>query len=954
MPGFVHTTRLSQHYQERTSLCPSYKMDLKDTLNLPSTQFPMRGNLVQREPERLAHWEQLRLYERIQEKNGANPAFILHDGPPFTNGNVHIGTALNKILKDTILRYKSMRGMRTPYVPGWDCHGLPIEHKVAKELREQEKSLSPAELRAACAQFSADYIEIQRSQFKRLGILADWASEYKTMSPEYEATILRTFAAFVAKDLVYRSKKPVYWSIPCKTALAEAEIEYAEHSSPSIWVNFDIPEHSLAHIQGPLGIVIWTTTPWTLPANLAVAVHPRLLYQEVQSAGKTYLVAQELAEAFIQACALEDATLGKTHSGAELEHLNARHPFIDRASPIVLAEYVTTDSGTGCVHTAPGHGQEDYLTGLNYGLEIYCPLDDEGCYLDDGMIPESLVGVSVLETKGKCPANAAVLSLLKASGALLKVEKYSHQYPHCWRSKTPVIFRAMDQWFVALDKASMREKVLEAIERVEWIPKWGFNRISAAVQARPDWCISRQRSWGVPIPVFYSEDGQPLLDVTVIERLADKVAQHGTRIWFEQSAEQLLDGIELPEAFRNQPLTKGLDTLDVWIDSGCSHRAVLAQHPQLSWPADLYLEGSDQHRGWFQSSLWTGVIADGQAPYKKIITHGFIVNEKGRKIAKSEGAMSSDDWVKQFGADIVRFWVSSQDFTTEIRLSQDHFKLVSGNYRTVRNTLMYQLGNLADFNPSQDAVPFDQIDPIDQWALSKTSELIDKVTAAYETYEFHKVYQLLCNYFRGVLSNTYHDILKDRLYTYAPDSPLRRSSQTAMKLIFDAIVRLIAPVLTFTADEAYSFAKTGSEFSDDSVHLQDWPQISPDLYDSDTATEIDSLLVFRDRVNEQLEKLRQQKLIGSSLEARVVITAPESDPISAFLQKYAERLPELFITSEVDVLVRQDASFDVKAEKTQGIRCPRCWRQVNELIESTIEHKLCERCAETTSGLKMV
>ncbi len=663
-------------------------MELKDTLILPKTNFPLRGNLVKREPSRLEHWRKLGLYEKIQEQNANGESFVLHDGPPFTNGDVHIGTALNKILKDSILRYKSMRGYRTPYVPGWDCHGLPIEHKVTKDLREQGKDLLPAELRKACADFSASFIEKQRGQFQRLGVLADWEIEYKTMKPEYEATILRTFASFVEQGLVYRSKKPVYWSIPCETALAEAEIEYQDHVSPSIWVRFEIPGHQFLHIDGPLYIVIWTTTPWTLPANLAVAVHPDLDYVEVQHGGATYLVVHQLAENFIENCQLEGATLGQKYPGRKLESLQARHPFIDRKSPVVLADYVTTESGTGCVHTAPGHGLEDYLTGLRYDLEIYCPLDDRGCYVDDGQVPEELVGVTVLETNGKCPANIAVLKILEEKQALMQCKKHAHSYPHCWRSKTPVVFRAMDQWFVSLDAHHKREKVLEEIDKVKWTPDAGIKRIRGAVETRPDWCISRQRSWGVPIPVFYDEDKNPLLNAEVIRALADKVAGHGTNIWFEQEAKELLDGIELPANFAGKELTKGGDTLDVWIDSGCSHRAVLQEYENLSWPADLYLEGSDQHRGWFQSSIWTGVIADGAAPYKHVLTHGFIVDEKGEKISKSKGAMSSDGWVQKYGADIMRLWVSSQDYRGDIRLSENHFKLVSNVYRGVRNTLM--------------------------------------------------------------------------------------------------------------------------------------------------------------------------------------------------------------------------------------------------------------------------
>ncbi|MFB9902078.1 isoleucine--tRNA ligase [Cerasicoccus arenae] len=895
----------------------------------------MRGNLVKREPSRLEHWRNMGLYEKIQAKNANGPAFILHDGPPFTNGDVHIGTALNKILKDSILRYKSMQGFRAPYVPGWDCHGLPIEFKVTKDLREKGKDLPPHQLREACADFSASYIETQRSQFQRLGVLADWAEEYKTMKPEYEATILRTFASFVEQGLVYRSKKPVYWSIPCETALAEAEVEYQDHVSPSIWVRFEISGHQFLHIEDPLYIVIWTTTPWTLPANLAVAVHPDLEYVEVQHNGATYLVVQQLAESFIQSCSLEGATLGKTHAGRELESLQANHPFIDRKSSVVLADYVTTESGTGCVHIAPGHGLDDYHTGLKYNLDIYCPLDDQGCYVDDGQVPAELIGVSVLETKGKCPANSAVLSILKEKGALLAVKKYEHSYPHCWRSKTPVVFRAMDQWFVSLDAHHMREKVLKQIDQVKWTPDAGIKRIRSAVETRPDWCISRQRSWGVPIPVFYDEDKNPLLDADVIRSLADKVAQSGTNIWFEQSAKDLLQDVNLPAEFDGKKLTKGGDTLDVWIDSGCSHRAVLQQNEKLSWPADLYLEGSDQHRGWFQSSIWTAVIADGSAPYKNVVTHGFIVDEKGEKISKSKGAMSSDGWVKKYGADIMRLWVASQDYRGDIRLSENHFKLISNVYRGVRNTLMYQLGNLAGFDPEKNAVNPADLTPIDQWALMQTAAFAGRVTTAMEAYEFHRAYQEIDRFVGVTLSRIYHAILKDRLYTYAPSWKERTSSQTAIYTIFRALVRIIAPVLTFTADEAWSFHTGGGELADDSIHLQPWPKTSDFTYDPQIAADIDALINFREeRVNLPLEKLREEKIIGANLEAKVLIMAKEEEPLFKLLKKYANDLPELFIVSQVTVDAKAEGEVEVSAAHADGERCPRSWRWVPKLVSA--------------------
>lgn len=922
-------------------------IELKDTLNLPSTRFPMRANLVAREPERFAHWEQSGLYDRIQTGNQNGPRFVLHDGPPFTNGDVHIGTALNKLLKDTILRYKSMQGQATPYIPGWDCHGLPIEHKVARSLRDQNKSLDPVALREACAAFSASYIETQRAQFKRLGVLADWSSEYRTMDPAYEADILRTFAAFVEQNLVYRSKKPVYWSIPCETALAEAEIEYKDHVSPSIWVAFDTPR------PGPLTpgtrVVIWTTTPWTLPANLAVAVHPELEYVEVVHGDSRYLVAAALAESFIADCHLEQATLGPRHTGRSLEGVIAQHPFIDRPSPVVLADYITTDTGTGCVHTAPGHGLEDYLTGQRYGLEVYCPLDDQGCYVDDGQIPASLVGQSVLEQGGRCPANEAVLAMIKANGSLLHSEKYTHQYPHCWRSKTPVIFRAMDQWFIALDQTGTRTKALDAIGEVEWIPAWGENRIRGAVESRPDWCISRQRAWGVPIPVFYDEAGtEAFLDAGVIRALADKIAREGTDFWFKADPDVLLEGINLPPHWPKH-LVKGTDTLDVWIDSGSSHQAVLKNHPALHWPADLYLEGSDQHRGWFQSSLWTAVVADGRAPYRKVITHGFIVDENKRKISKSDGKpQTADDYIKKFGADVIRLWISSQDYQNDIPVSDGILSQVVNTYRSIRNTLMYQLGNLHDFDPTINAVAIEAMDPLDRWALHQTNQLIRDVTQAFEAYEFHRAHQLIDRFCGVTLSRVYHDILKDRLYTYGPDWQERRSAQTAMHHIFHVLCRLLAPVLPHTTDEAYAHAVSGSDYSDSSIHLQPWPQADAAWDAPAVEADFEVILAVRSDVNDALEKLRQDKTIGKSLDAEVELIFKADDSRLAVLRRHESHLPEWFIVSKVSLITGDDTA--INARHAEGVRCPRSWRWVPELVEAGEFGPVSPRCRDALSS----
>ena len=922
--------------------------DFKDTLNLPNTKFPMRGDLVKREPARIEHWKKSDLYGRIQKKNAGHPKFVLHDGPPFTNGDVHIGTALNKILKDVILRYKSLKGFATPYVPGWDCHGLPIEHKVVKMLREQKRDVDTAQLREECANFSSEFIEKQRRQFLRLGILADWEHEYKTKNPAYEADILRTFSAFVEKGMVYRSKKPVYWSIPCATALAEAEIEYKDHTSSSIWVAFKLDEES----NKKLGLenaeaVIWTTTPWTMPSNLAMAVNPDINYVSVSANGRTFIVCEALAENFVSSVGLENAEIKKLCKGSELEGAKGFHPFMNRKSPIVCARYVTTDSGTGIVHIAPGHGLEDYQVGLDNKLDIYSPLDDNGCYVDDGQIPAELVGLSVLENDaGRSAANGKVLEILDRCGALLKIAKISHQYPHCWRSKTPVIFRAMDQWFVALDKDGLRRRALDEISNVSWVPERGENRIRGAVESRPDWCISRQRSWGVPIPAFYDENGGAYLDAGVIRGIADKVEKLGTNFWYNASEAEILDGIKLPDGWDASKLRKGADTLDVWIDSGSSHAAVLARNPDLAWPADLYFEGSDQHRGWFQSSLWTAVATRGEAPYKKVITHGFVVGQDRKKISKSSDGkpQTSDMYVGKWGADIVRLWISSVDYQNDIPISEDILSHIANAYRGVRNTIMYQLGNLYDFDRARDAVPPEKLDALDKWAIFKTARFLEETEKAYDAYEFHKVYKLLDNFCGVTLSRVYHDILKDRLYTYAANSPERRSSQTAIDIISDALIKAAAPILTFTADEAFSF-KNGAEFSENSVHLQDWPKIGSEYLDADVCAGVDKILALRENANEELERLRQSKEIGKSLEAEIEIEVGAGSPEAEALRKYSANLPEIFIVSSVKVSEGDFEAPKVRAAKAEGRRCSRCWRVLPDLPEDGI----CPRCKKAMS-----
>jgi isoleucyl-tRNA synthetase len=929
--------------------------DLKDTLNLPQTDFPMRGNLVEREPARLAHWNKVDSYGQIQAKNAAGPSFILHDGPPFTNGDLHLGHALNKTLKDTILRYKWMRGFNAPYIPGWDSHGLPIEHKVSRQLQEAGRTdYTPLEVRQACAKFAEKYKNIQTEQFQRLGVTADWANEYWTIHPDYEAAELETFAKFVEQGLVYRSKKPVYWSIPCATALAEAEIEYRDHKSISIYVKLDLDAAALAKLELATGssMLIWTTTPWTLPANMAVSVHPKTEYSAIQSSKGSFIVASELVASVSQACGLEDVQTIKNFLGAELEQLQARHPFIDRASPILMADYVTTESGTGCVHTAPGHGLDDYITGINNGLEVYCPLDDNGCYIDDGQVPQHLVGLSVLEEGSAISdANKGVLKTIAQNGTLIAKKKIAHSYPHCWRSKTPVVFRAMDQWFIALDKNGDRQRALDSLSAVNFIPKWGENRIRAALENRPDWCISRQRTWGVPIPAFYDADGEAFMDANVIRAIAKKVATAGSNLWFEKTAAEILDGIALPDSWPAAScLSCGSDTLDVWIDSGSSHRAVLQQRPNLKWPADLYLEGSDQHRGWFQSSLWTSIITEQAAPYKNLLTHGFVVKEDGTKLSKSDGAARPlNEWIKMYGADIVRLWICSQDYRGDVPVSDKIVKNVANNYRNLRNTLRYQMGSLHDFDPQRDALPLDQLHPVDQWALHELGNLVKNVTEAYDAYEFHRAFKEFIDPFcANTLSATYHDILKDRLYTIAPNHPLRRSSQTAISIIFSTFTRLVAPLLPFTADEAWSYAANNSDFGPQLIALTDWPQADPKWKNEQVAQDIRALRSFlSEKLNDPLEALRQQKVIGQSLDAQATISGCSKDPEFARLKQYQHDLPELFILSQVTVIESNSgADLTISVAHADGVRCPRSWRWVPALVETEAWGPVSPRCKE--------
>jgi isoleucyl-tRNA synthetase len=903
----------------------------KDTLNLPRTQFPMKANLAQREPELLRVWQETRLYEQIQKVREEAELFVLHDGPPFANGDVHMGTALNKILKDMVVKSQTMFGRRAPFVPGWDCHGLPIEYKVVKESR----GLAPVEIRKRCEAFARKFIDIQREQFKRLGVFGDWEHPYLTMDPAYEAEILRVFAVFVEKGLVYESKKPVFWSTGAQTALAEAEVEYQERDDTAIFVKFPIATGSLA---GKASIVIWTTTPWTLPANLAIAVDAEEIYvvQEFRrgDASEVLVLADKLVDAFCRATGFEPTGEPmQTFPGAKLEGFGVQHPFLPRTSIILTADFVTMDTGTGAVHMAPGHGEDDYSLGARNGFPILSPVDDHGRYTDEVGIPE-LVGKYVFE------ANRDIIRILKERGTLLAEQNFHHSYPYCWRSKTPIIFRAVDQFFIRID--DLRAAALDAIGTVKWIPAWGENRIAGTVQSRPDWVISRQRSWGVPLPVFYSADGDPILNAEWIRKLAEVVGKRGSNIWFKLTDAELGRELGLPEG-----TTKRNDTIDVWIDSGVSHRAVCAKRPELHDPAEMYLEATDQHRGWFQSSLITSVALNNRAPYKTCVTHGFVVDLDGKKISKSstyDKPIDAAHFVKRHGADLVRLWVSSINYTDDVPFSEEMFARLSDAYRRIRNTLRILHGNLFDFPVAgvADVGPRSTTAAttlIDRWILNRLDQVIGDCRRAYESFEFHKVYHTINQFCAVDLSSLYVDITKDRMYCDAPSSPRRRATQFAMHKIFDALCRLLAPVLAFTSEEAWQYGNGGG-----SVHLQLFPQTSAAQRDLSVSQRIDQLLNLRGVIGQALEKARQEKLIGNSLEARVTLKCERKlvDGISK------EELEEFFILS--DLVIEEASEPSAIVEKTLFAKCARCWRHKPTVGKSTAHPDLCDRCESVVAA----
>jgi isoleucyl-tRNA synthetase len=944
----------------------------RDTLNLPKTDFAMKANLTQREPQMRKKWAKENIYGKIRKARSGSELYVLHDGPPYANGDIHMGHVTNKVLKDFVVKYKTMAGFDAPYVPGWDCHGLPIESKVVTELGEKVRQMGKLDIRKLCYKYASKYVKIQSRQFQELGVFGDFDKPYLTFKPSYESGILEVFAEMVDKGLVYKQLKPIHWSIGCETALAEAELEYKDIASPSIYVNFPVTGESVDKLidfglikedetrDAMVCFMIWTTTPWTLAANLAVAVHPYLEYATLryEKDGTKFIsiVATDRIDAVVAAGGLAEGTYSigeETVRGSKLEGLRYVHPFVEKnptdkdAFMIILAEYVTTEDGTGLVHTAPGHGVEDYLSGQKYSLAVYSPVLDDGRY--DNTVPDWLRGRNVLEV------DAVVNNDLQRRGLLFAQGQIVHSYPHCWRSKGPVIFRATEQWFISVDKElpglekSLRDLALETIDVVEWIPAWGRKRIGGMLESRPDWCISRQRSWGLPIPVFVNAAGQALLTKESVLAVAKYIAEHGSDSWFTHSPRQILgDDFELPEGFMLDELQKEENIFDVWFESGCSWYSVCVKETGWPVPVDLYLEGSDQHRGWFQLSLLPGLGATGRPPFKSVLTHGFTVDEKGMKQSKSLGNyVNAQEEVAKYGADILRLWVSSVNYQEDIRCNDEIIGRTQDAYRKIRNTLRYLLGNIDDFDPAKMSVAYDKMFEIDKWAMQQLQKLIAGVTEAYDSFIFHRVYSLLYNFCTVEMSSIYMDVLKDRMYCDAADSPSRRSAQTAMYNILDALVRMLAPILVHTAEEAWATMKSKSGDAE-SVHLAPMPKVDDSIDYKSDEQRWEKLMALRDEVLRVLEGLRRDKKIASNQEACVTINCDEQD--AAALNAFGlEQFAALCIVSEVK-LQKAVGETIVAAQKSSYEKCQRCWNYW-PTVETSAEHPdLCKRCIEVVSG----
>jgi isoleucyl-tRNA synthetase len=928
-------------------------MEYKDTLNLPKTDFPMKANLSNSEPERIKKWENDKLYQKIVESRDKNKKYILHDGPPYANGHIHIGHALNKILKDFIIKVKTLQGYYTPYVPGWDCHGLPIEHQVDKMLGKKKYEMEKSQIRKECRKYAEKFIDIQRDEFKRLGVLGDWENPYITMDYVYEAVTLKELYKFFKNKGVYKGLKPVYWCTSCVTALAEAEVEYDNHTSNSIYVKFPVRTNTAKELGIPenTSVVIWTTTPWTLPANLGLAFNPEYKYSLIKindtenknlSKGEHIIVANELLEKLTEIFSISSYEKVKSFSGSDFERKTAKHPFYDRDSLMILGDHVTLEQGTGIVHTAPGHGQEDYEVGLKYGLEILNPVDDNGFFKKD---TEIFAGEHIVK------ANDRIIAYMDENGTLLNSGKVDHSYPHCWRCKNPVVFRATPQWFISMEQNNLRDKTLEEIKKIKWIPAWGENRITAMIENRPDWCISRQRTWGVPIAVFLCQEcGEIIINDEIMDKVYDAFLKQGADTWFDHDNEYFLGkDFKCPHC-DSEKIRKETDILDVWFDSGVSHAAVCETREELGWPANMYLEGSDQHRGWFHSTILESVGTRGKAPYSEVLTHGFVVDGSGKKMSKSLGnVVTPEEIIKKYGAEILRLWVAAEDYTEDVRISQNIITRLVESYRKIRNSSKYILGNISDFNPDTDMVDFENLLDIDKYMLMKWQKVKSKVYEAFDKYQFHIFYHTLNNFCINDLSAFYHDIIKDRLYCYKKDSNFRRSAQTVNFVILKELCVLMSPILSFTADEVWEYLP---EFKGKSryVFTEHFAPVDESIFDDKLYKKWETIYEIKKDVNKALELKRVEKVIGHPLDAKVTIGA--SDDILSIL-KADEGIEKIFIVSEVvlkkfeeveEGFIPENRKLKIAVEASNNEKCERCWIK-SETVGKFEDHKtICERC----------
>lgn len=926
-------------------------MDYKSTLNLPKTDFPMQAGLPKREPEMLKGWNENKIYEKVIKKNEGKPVYVLHDGPPYANGDIHLGTALNKTLKDIIVRYKNMSGFQAPYVPGWDTHGLPTELKARKKAGvDNSTTISDVELRKICREFALGYLDDQRNQFRRLGGIGDWEHPYITLTHDFEAKQIEIFSEMATKGYIYKGLKPVYWCPECETALAEAEIEYAEDPCNSIYVKFRVTnDKGLFTAKGAdlanTYFVIWTTTTWTLPGNVAICLGPEFEYSLIRAGKEYYVMATALYENAMKEAGISEYEVVASYKGADLELMEAAHPFLDRTSLVIVGDHVTLESGTGCVHTAPGHGVEDYEVCHDHypQIPVIVPVDNHGKLTEEA--GPLFAGLTTEQ------ANKAIAAYLQETGAMFAMEHIIHQYPHCWRCKNPVLFRATEQWFCSVD--AIKKQAVEEINKVNWVPAWGRDRITSMVMDRNDWCISRQRRWGVPIPIFYCKDcGEPLISKEAMAAVSDLFRREGSDAWYEMDAKDVLpEGIHCAKCGGSE-FTKERDIMDVWFDSGVTHAAVADQRPELHWPADLYLEGADQYRGWFQSSLLTSVAWRGKAPYKAVVTHGWVVDGEGRKMSKSLGnGILPGEIVEQYGADILRLWVASSDYHADIRISKEILKQLSDAYRKIRNTARFILGNLSDFDPDHNSVALDKLQPIDRWALHRLDTLAEQVCEAYETFEFHNAYHAIHNFCVVDMSNFYLDVLKDRLYVEKADSESRRAAQTAMFLILDGITRLISPILAFTSDEIWQSMPHLNSADRECVLFNEMPKPTGVNADAEFIAKWDRIHLIRDDVKKALELARTNKVIGASLDAKVELFA--SGELYDFIQSVKEELPTVLIVSQVKVSSEDKGEFtgeelpelSITVSHAEGEKCPRCWSYSNTVGSDPNHSEVCGRCA---------